>query len=133
MSWKFWQKRKSLETTKTEEENFTNIVNGKTSDLKNDKTGQITKSALEYSKQGRFLKLKDSDCAIVMHEGGKVEIIFTKLYDPQNQEITADEQTLMALAVFLKQPGFAELIRHEFNRIASRNIDELTENIKEEK
>lgn len=128
MSWKFWQKKK----VKTEED-FTNIKNGKTSNLKDNKTGQVTESALEYNTKGRYLKMKDSDCAMVMHEGGKVEIIFTKLYDPQNQEVTDEEQTLMAIGVFLKQPGFSELIRHEFNRIASRNVDDLTNNIKEEK
>ena len=128
MSWKFW-KRKTKEKT---EEDFTNIKNGKVSDLKDNKTGQVTKSALEYGKQGRYLKLSDNDCAFVIHSGGKIEVIFTKLYDPQNQEITAEEQTLLSLAVFLRQPGFSELIRHEFNRIASRNINELTENIKDE-
>lgn len=128
MSWKFWKKRKK----ENSEENFSNIKNGKVSDIRNDKTGEVTKSALEYGKQGRFLKLKDNDCAIVMHEDGKIEVIFTKLYDPQNQEITVAEQTLLSLAVFLRQPGFAELIRHEFNRIASRNINDLTENIKED-
>ena len=131
MNWKFWQKKKQ----KTEED-FTNIKNGKTSDIRDDKTGQITKSALEYGKQGRYLKLSDSDCAIVLHKGQgedyKIEIIFTKLYDPQNQEVTLEEQTLMSLGVFLKQPGFAELIRHEFNRIATRNLNDLTETIKEE-
>lgn len=126
MFWKFWQKKKE----KTEED-FTNIKNGRVSNLKDNQTGQITESAVEYSKKGRYLRLKDNDCALVMHEGEKVEVIFTKLYDPQNQDVTAEEETLMSIAIFLKQPGFAELIRHEFNRIASRNIDELT-NQKEE-
>lgn len=129
MFWKFWKREKKTKS----EEDYSNIKNGKTSNLKDNKTGEITESALEYSSKNRYLKLKDNDCAIVMHEGGKVEVIFTKLYDSQNQEVTPNEQTLLSLAVFLRQPGFAELIRHEFNRIASRNIDELTNNIKEEK
>lgn len=129
MFWKFWKREKKAKT----EEDYSNIKNGKTSNLKDNKTGQITESALEYNSKNRYLKLKDTDCAIVMHGDGKVEVIFTKLYDSQNQEVTPEEQTLLSIAVFLRQPGFSELIRHEFNRIASRNIDELTNNIKEEK
>lgn len=124
MNWKFWKRKNT-------KEDYSNVARGNVNDLKNNKTGEVTKSALEYSKRGRYLKLKNEDCAIVMHEGGKVEVIFTKLYDPQNQEITPEEETLMSLAVFLKTPGFADLIRHEFNRIASRNLEQLT-NQKEE-
>ena len=120
---KIFKKKQKKQKT---EDDYSNIVNGKVADIRDDQTGEVTKSALEYGKQGRFLKLKDSDCAMVMHEGGKVEIIFTKLYDPENQEITLDEQTLMALAMFLKQPGFGDMIRHEFNRIATRSINQLT-------
>ena len=125
MSWKFWKRKKN------KEEDFSQIPKGKVSDLRNNVTGEVTQSAVEYGKRGRYLKLNNNDCALVIHEGEKLEVIFTKLYDPQNQEITIDEQTLMALAVFLKQPGFAELIRHEFNRIASRNIDDLTKEMDE--
>lgn len=123
MSWKFWKRKKNQQKT---EDDFTNIINGKVSDLRDDKTGQITKSAVEYGKNGRFLKLKDNDCALVIHEGQKVEVVFTRLYDAQNQEITPEQQTLMSLAIFLKQPGFSELIRHEFNRIATKNYEQLT-------
>lgn len=123
MFWKFWKRKKNQQKT---EDDFTNIINGKVSDLRDDKTGQITKSAVEYGKNGRFLKLKDNDCALVIHEGQKVEVVFTRLYDAQNQEITPEQQTLMSLAIFLKQPGFSELIRHEFNRIATKNYEQLT-------
>ncbi len=125
MNWKFWKRKKK------KQEDFSQIKNGRVSNLRNNTTGEITQSAVEYGKRGRYLKLNDNDCALVIHEGEKLEVIFTKLYDKQNQEVTAEEQTLMAIAVFLRQPGFSELIRHEFNRIASRNINELTENIKE--
>lgn len=125
MNWKFWKRKKK------KQEDFSQIKNGRVSNLRNNTTGEITQSAVEYGKRGRYLKLNDNDCALVIHEGEKLEVIFTKLYDQQNQEVTAEEQTLMAIAVFLRQPGFSELIRHEFNRIASRNINELTENIKE--
>lgn len=122
MSWKFWKKNK-----KNKEEDFSEILNGKVSNLRNNITGEITQSAVQYGKRGRYLKLNDNDCALVIHEGEKLEVIFTKLYDVQNQTVTPEEQTLMSIAIFLKQPGFAELIRHEFNRIATRNINQLTE------
>lgn len=122
MNWKFWKKQNKVKT----EDDFSNVVNGKTSDIRDNKTGKVTKSALEYSNRGRYLKLNDDDCALVFHKDQKLEVIFTKLYDPKNQEITPEEETLMSIAIFLKQPGFAELIRHEFNRIATRNIDQLT-------
>lgn len=123
MSWKFWKK-----DNKKKNEDFSQIPNGKVSNLRNNVTGEVTQSAVEYNSKGkRFLGLKDNDCALVIHEGEKLEVIFTKLYDPQNQTVTPEEETLMSLAIFLKQPGFGELIRHEFNRIAQRNINQLTE------
>lgn len=121
MFWKFWKKDKK------KNEDFSQIPNGKVSNLRNNVTGEVTQSAVQYGKRGRYLKLNDNDCALVIHEGEKLEVIFTKLYDPQNQTVTPEEETLMSLAIFLKQPGFAELIRHEFNRIATRNINQLTE------
>lgn len=122
MSWKFWKKGKKIKT----EDDFTNVVRGKVSDLRDNQTGEVTQSAIEYGKRGRYLKLGDNDCALVIHEGEKLEVVFTRLRDAQNQEITPEEQTLMSLALFLKQPGFSELIRHEFNRIANKNVEELT-------
>lgn len=127
MSWKFWKRKKN------KEEDFSQIPKGKVSDLRNNVTGEVTQSAVEYGKRGRYLKLNDNDCALVIHEGEKLEVIFTKLYDPQNQTVTPEEQTLMSIAIFLKQPGFAELIRHEFNRIATRNINQLTEQKEQKK
>lgn len=90
-------------------------------------TGEITKSAIIYNKANeRFLKLNDKSCAMVIHPHGKVEVIFTKLYDEQDQKITIEEETLMAIAVFLKQPGFAEMLRTEFHNIAMDNLSILT-------
>lgn len=100
-------------------------------DLKDNLTGDITKSSLFYNNSNRLLKLQNNDCAIVMHPKGKIEIIFTKLYDKDNQNITPEEQTLMSIAIFLQKPGFAELLRHEFHQIAMRNINELIEEDKQ--
>jgi hypothetical protein len=61
-----------------------------------------------------------------MHPDNKVEIIFTKLYDAEQQKITLEEETLMSIAVFLQQPGFAEMLRTEFHNIAMNNISKLT-------
>lgn len=92
------------------------------------KTGEVTKSAILYNKQNeRLLKLDNDSCAIVMHPQGKVEVIFTKLYDEQEQRITPEEETLMSIAIFLNKPGFAELLRTEFHNIAMDNISKLTE------
>lgn len=92
------------------------------------KTGEVTKSALEYSKLNeRFLKLEDDSCGIVIHHGGKVEVIFTRMYNEKEQSITPEEETLMAIAIFLNKPGFAEVLRNEFHNIAMDNISKLTE------
>ena len=91
-------------------------------------TGEVTKSSLEYSKANeRFLKLEDDSCGIVIHRGGKVEVIFTRMYNEKDQSITPEEETLMAIAIFLNKPGFAELLRNEFHNIAMENISKLTE------
>ena len=97
------------------------------------KTGEVTKSAVQIGKRGeRFLKLNDGDCGFVIHSGGKVEVIFTKLYNTEDQQVTIEEETLMALAVFLKQKGFAEMIRHEFHKLAMNDLNSLTEDIDKE-
>ena len=91
-------------------------------------TGEITKSAIHYNKNNeRYLKLNNDTCAMVIHPGGKIEIIFTRLYDKENQSITPEEETLMSIALFLKQPGFAEMLKYEFNKIATENVSKLTE------
>lgn len=96
-------------------------------DYVDSKTGQTIKSSLEYGRNGeRFLKLNDSSCALVLYPGGQVEVIFTKLYDANEQQITLEEETLMSLAIFMKQPGFLELLRHEFHTIAMKNVGTLT-------
>lgn len=59
--------------------------------------------------------------------GGKVEIIFTHLYDTNNQKVTEEEETLMALAMLMRQPGFTELVRTTFHNIAMKDINQLTE------
>lgn len=95
-------------------------------------SGKVTKSAILYDKNNeRLLKLENDSCAIVIHGGGKIEVIFTKLYDEENQRVTAEEELLMSIALFLKQPGFGELLRNEFHNIAMDNVSKLTE-VKEE-
>lgn len=128
MNWKFWKLKK-----KKQKEDYSNIRRGNVNDFRNNKTGEITESALEYGKQGRYLKLKDNDCALVIHDQNKIEVIFTKLYDAEKQQFTSEEQTLMSIAIFLKQPGFSDLIRHEFNKIATRSISQLTSEKEEDK
>lgn len=100
-------------------------------DFTDDKGNVIQKSSLVKSKNGeRYLKLEDDACAIILHKGDNVEVVFTKLYDPENQVITANEESLMALALFMKQPGFLEIIKNEFRKIAMERITSLTENSK---
>lgn len=117
-----------IKDTIEQKKSFVNISRGTINDFKDIESGQITKSAIEYNKNKRFLKLNNNDCAMVIHQKGQIEIILTKLYDKENQIITPEEQTLMSIAIFLKQPGFAEMLRHEFHQIAMRNVNDLTEN-----
>lgn len=98
---------------------------------KNDLTDEngklIKKSSLVTDKNNkRFLKLDDSSCAIVLYQDNNVEVIFTKSYDDKNQEITQNEEVLMALALFMKQPGFLEMMLTEFRKIAMEKITTLT-------
>lgn len=96
-------------------------------DLKDENGNVIKKSSIEYvNGNQRFLKLSDDSCAIVIHGDNKVEVVFTKLYDPENQTITENEEELMALALFMKQDGFLEMIINEFRKIAKEKIKELT-------
>lgn len=91
-------------------------------------SGEVTRSAIIYDKNNeRLLKLENDSCAMVIHGGGKVEVIFTKLYDEENQRVTAEEELLMSIALFLRQPGFGELLRNEFHNIAMDNISKLTD------
>jgi len=95
-----------------------------------DSDGNVTESAIAYdSSKERYLKLKNDDCAIVLHDNDKVEVIFTKAYDVENQTITPNEETLMAIACFMKQPGFLEMMRDEFRKIAMNRIATLTDNL----
>lgn len=97
-------------------------------DLVDEQGNLIKKSSISTNKNGtRYLKLEDSSCAIVLYEDNNVEVIFTKSYDMKNQEITPNEETLMALALFMKQPGFLEMIVSEFRKIAMEKISTLTE------
>ena len=77
----------------------------------------------------RLLRLGNDDCAIGLHGDGKVEVIFTKAYDTMSQAITPNEETLMAIACFMRQPGFLEMIRDEFRKIAMERISTLTDNL----
>jgi hypothetical protein len=98
-------------------------------DLVDENGNLIRKSSVVDSKNGeRFLKLDNDTCAIILHPGNNVEVVFTKLYDPENQVITPNEESLMALALFMKQPGFLEMMISEFRKIAMERISALTDN-----
>lgn len=115
-----WFKKNKPELT---EETYTS------NDYIDPETGETTKSSIEYNRADeRFLKLDDKSCAMIIHPGSKVEVVFTRLYDKTNQRVTLEEETLMAIAIFMRQPGFAEMLRHEFHQIAMNNISTLTEN-----
>lgn len=91
-------------------------------------TGELTKSSVVYDKNNtRFLKLDNASCAMIMHPNGKIEVVFTKLYDEEKQQVTIEEETLMSIAMFMRQPGFAELLRKEFHNIAMKNISTFNE------
>ena len=93
-----------------------------------DKNGKlIRESSISIDKHNkRFLKLDDQTCAIVLYPDNNVEVVFTKNYKNENQEITENEEVLMALALFMKQPGFLEMIITEFRKIAMEKITALT-------
>lgn len=81
-------------------------------------------SSLLYQNNKRILALKNTDCALVMHENGQCEVIFTK-YNKEDQSFTSNEELLMALTIFLKQPGFGDMLISEFQRVASNNSKKL--------
>ena len=109
--------------------NFFKRKNKNPQDLVDEHGNVIQKSSLVSSRAGdRFLKLANDDCGIILHPGNNVEVIFTKLYDLEKQTITDNEESLMALALFMKQPGFLELIKKEFRHIAMERVTSLTNN-----
>ena len=91
-------------------------------------------SSVVYKNNARFLSFKDSDCALILHQDNQVQVVFTKYYH-QKQEITPSQELLMALAMYLKQPGFGDMLITEFHRIAMKNsnIFEQNNDIKEKK
>lgn len=91
----------------------------------NEKNYQQTASVTN-TVNNRILRLNNDDCALIFHPNGKLQVIFTKFYNNETQKITPEEQTLMAIAIFLKQPGFSQLLRNEFNNIAIKNLKVLT-------
>ena len=74
----------------------------------------------------RFLKLKDDDCGLVIHSDSTLEVVFTK-FKNDTQNISDTEEALMALAVFIKQPGFLDLILEEFRKIATASAQDKLE------
>jgi hypothetical protein len=106
-----------------------NITSEHTSkDYVDEETGEVTKSAIIYDRNNdRLLKLENDSCALVIHGGGKVEVVFTHLYDSEKQRVTAEEETLMSIAMLMRQPGFTELLRTTFHNVAMRHISKITE------
>lgn len=90
---------------------------------------QLSKAAKEVRKNPalieknnkRFLAFSDTDCALILHAENQCEVVFTKMYDGENQNFTMNEELLMALAIFLKQPGFGEMLISEFQKAALNN------------
>ena len=95
-------------------------------DLLDSKGNVLTQSSIYENDNFRYLRLKNDDCAIVIHGDNNVEVVFTKLYNKETQAITENEEQLMALALFMKQPGFLEMIIDEFRKIAEKQISILT-------
>lgn len=92
---------------------------------------KIKKSSINVINNKRFLSLSDNDCALVLHEDGQCEVIFTK-FDENNKNFTPNEELLMALTIFLKQKGFGDMLISEFQRVAMNNSKQLFENQKKE-
>lgn len=69
----------------------------------------------------RFLAFADTDCALILHGENQCEVVFTKMYNKENQDFTPNEELLMALAIFLKQPGFSDMLISEFQKAALNN------------
>ena len=89
------------------------------------KTNRHPDSVTFENKVGdRYLKLKDDDCGIVLHGDQTLDILFTK-FQNENQSISETEEALMALAVFIKQPGFLDMLLEEFRRIAVNATQKL--------
>lgn len=90
------------------------------------KSTEHVKNAVSFENKvgDRFLKIKDSDCGLILHDDGTLDIVFTK-FKNESQSITEHEESLMALAVFIKQPGFLPMILEEFRRIASLSSQKL--------
>ena len=88
------------------------------------KTDFMTPVSFENKVGDRFLKIKDSDCGMILHDDGTLDIVFTK-FQNESQSISEQEEALMALAVFIKQPGFLQMILEEFRRIASTSSQKL--------
>lgn len=82
------------------------------------------KTSVINNNGSRFLKLENSDCALIMHDQNQCEVVFTK-FDETNQNFTVNEELLMALTIFLKQPGFGDMLISEFHRVALNNSSEM--------
>ena len=55
------------------------------------------------------------------------------MYDSENQNFTMNEELLMALAIFLKQPGFGEMLISEFQKAALNNSSMFEDKPKDKK
>lgn len=94
----------------------------KSEELLSKKAKEVRKNpALIEKNNKRFLSLANDDCALILHAENQCEVVFTKLYDQNNQNLTQNEELLMALAIFLKQQGFGEMLLTEFHKIALNN------------
>ena len=93
-------------------------------DLTDEKGNLIHKSSVKYFKNNqRFLRLNNDSCAIIIHDDNNIEVVLTKHYDAENQNLTENEEELMALAVFMKQDGFLSMILDEFRKIVKNTVN----------
>ncbi len=82
---------------------------------------KIYSSLVKDRHNARFLELEDSDVALIMHKDHITEVVLTKAKN-ENQSITKNEDLLMSLALFLKQPEFCEMLTSMFHDLAMKKL-----------
>lgn len=84
----------------------------------------IHESAITYVGQNRLLKIPNNATALILYNDNRIELVTQKIVD-NDQQLSDNEETLMALAVMMKDPNFCEIIRMEFHKMAVNNINKL--------
>lgn len=84
----------------------------------------IHESAINYIGQNRLLKIPNDATAIILYKDNRVELVTEKIVD-KDQHLSDNEETLMAIAVLMKDPNFCEILRMEFHKMAVNNINKM--------